>query len=46
LRGLIARQPTLDVKILETTIELLAHRVTRATTGNVQEVEDGQPSLW
>ena len=34
------------VKILETTIELHANRVTRATTGNVQKAEDGQPSLW
>lgn len=31
--------------MLETTIELHANRVTRATTGNVQKAEDGQPSL-
>lgn len=46
LRGLIARRPTLYVKILETTIELLAHRVTRATAENVQAYQDGQPALW
>ena len=46
LRGLIAEQPARYVKILETTIELHANRVTRATTGNVQKAEDGQPSLW
>ena len=44
LRGLIAEQPAFYVKILETKIELHANRVTRATTGNVQKAEDGQPS--
>ena len=44
LRGLITSQPGLYVKILETTIELLAHRVSRTTAA--VEVSDGQPSLW
>ena len=44
LRGLIGSLPNLYVKILETTIELLAHRVAR-TSAEVK-VEDGQPSLW
>ena len=44
LRSLISSQPGLYVKILETTIELLAHRVSR--TSATVEVSDGQPSLW
>ena len=43
LRGLIDSLPDLYVKILETTIELLAHRVTRSAG---VEAADGQPSLW
>ena len=45
LRGLIAEQPAFYVKILKTTIELHANRVTRGTNGNVQKAEDGPPSL-
>ncbi len=44
LRGLIGSLPGLYVKILETTIELLAHRVSR--TSAAVEVADGQPGLW
>ena len=46
LRGLIAEKPTLDVKILETTLPQLAERVTRASTSGAQQSEDGQPTLW
>ena len=46
LRSLILKQPALYVKILETTIESLAHRVTRASSNNLQQAADGQPSLW
>ena len=44
LRGLIKSVPELYVKILETTIELLAERVSRTTAA--AEAADGQPSLW
>ncbi len=46
LQALIKTQPALYVKILETTIELLAHRVTRASSGSAVTTEDGQPGLW
>lgn len=46
LRALISTQPGLYVKILETTIELLAHRVSRASSGAAVKAEDGQPGLW
>ena len=46
LRSLISRQPALYVKILETTIELLAQRVTRASSGGVRETAEGEHSLW
>ncbi|MBT4097316.1 MAG: cyclic nucleotide-binding domain-containing protein [Gemmatimonadetes bacterium] len=46
MHGLIGKHPKLYVKILETTIELLAHRVRRASAGAVKLTEEGQPSLW
>ncbi len=46
LRALISMQPALYVKILETTIELLAHRVRRASSGAAVRTEEGQPGLW
>lgn len=46
LHGLIESQPALYVKILETTIELLAHRVSRASSGALRQTEDGQLNLW
>ena len=46
LHGLIDSQPALFVKILETTIELLAHRVRRANLGDVRTAGEGEPSLW
>lgn len=46
LRGLIDSQPVLFVKILETTIELLAYRVRRASVGAVRTASEGDPSLW
>ena len=46
LRGLIVKRPHVYAKILETTIGLLAARVTRASTSHAVQAEDGQPSLW
>ncbi len=46
LHGLIDSQPALFVKILETTVELLAHRVRRASVGAVRTAGEGEPSLW
>ncbi len=46
LHTLITTQPAMYVKILETTIELLAHRVSRASSGAAVKTEDGQPGLW
>ncbi len=46
VRKLTAKNPKLYVKILQTTIQLFAHRVTRATVDNVQASQYGQPSLW
>ncbi len=44
LRGLIDSLPNLYVKILETSIELLGHRVSRTSAG--VGAADWQPSLW
>ena len=38
--------PRLYLKILETTIELLAHRISRSANTVVVAVQDGQPCLW
>lgn len=46
LHSLIDGKPQLFVKILETTTELLAHRVRRASAGAVRTSGDGEPSLW
>ncbi len=46
LHGLIDKKPELYVKILETTIELLAHRVRRASSGSRDPTGEGEPSLW